>query len=284
MNFVKDYAQDPTLRDSLNQLSKTIFGIKVLKQDSVNYVPFSFEKDGHIIANISVGTCHQIIAGQQQVAHIIQTVQTLPEYRNKGLIRHLFTHAHDYIEQHSGKSFLLAKRELANFYRQFGYTPVQIVDHFDIQMPFVNVVQKTAYKVNLNNTEAKANMAQSIHSRAPLSQIYGDVALDWLVFWYCEHIFSDDIYYVKALDVYVICQLQDDVLHIFDIIGKEIPSLAELVPYLCASAVRHIQCYFSPDKVSSSYTAVQDEETYFFFRGKLAIPQTNFAVPMTARG
>ena len=108
MKFVTAYANDKSLRDSLNKLSNEIFGITVLKEDSVYYMPFSFVEDGKTVANVSVGTFHQYINGKKQVAYMIQTVCTLPDYRRKGLIKRLFQHVDEYIHARNGIAFLLA--------------------------------------------------------------------------------------------------------------------------------------------------------------------------------
>jgi len=284
MKFVTDYAKDKGLRDSLNELSNEIFGITVLKEDDVHYVPFSFVEDSKTVANVSVGRFHQYINGKRQVAYMIQTVCTLPDYRRQGLIRRLFQHVDEYINAQNGVAFLLANRNLEDFYRQFGFTPVQFASHFEEVPPDVPIRSDGTTKVNLQNPDERKRFREYIRQRGSVSDVYGDIEQDWLFLWYCDHFFGNDIYYILELDVYTVCKSTGECLEIFDVVGQTIPKIEALYSNIGTDSIQKIKYYFTPDKTGSSYKAVIDEQDYFFTRGQFELPAGTFTVPMLARG
>lgn len=285
MEIVTNYAKDHELRDSLNQFSQDIFGISVLKEDDVHYVPFSWVKDGKVIANVSVGTFHQIINGKKQIAHMIQTVGTLPEYRKQGLIRGLFEQVDQYIAEQGGKSFFWASQQMVEFYRQFGYRASDLVGHFEELPPSIDAFRPDSVeRVDLKDPEARGKLAQALGQRTPVSNVYGDIELGWLFLWYCDQVFGEDVYYIPQLGVYVVYKLEGQDLVLFDVVGKSLPNISELFSYIGDPSIEKIKYIFTPDLIGQAPTAHPDDENMFFTRGSFESPDSEFTIPMMARG
>lgn len=284
MKFVSDYAKNKALRDSLNTLSNNIFGVTVLKPTDIHYVPFSFLDEGRIVANVSVGTFHQYINGIEQNAYMIQTVCTLPDYRRRGLIKRLFKKVDEYINARNGISFLLANRKLEEFYRQFNFSSIEFADHFEGAAPGVILSSSRTVKVDFQSPDEKLQLAECVRLRSPVSNVYGDIKQNWLFLWYCDRFFGNDIYYITDLDVYVIYKIEGDCLTLFDIIGKTVPDIEVLFPFIGTEDIQKIRYFFTPDKLSPEFRAVTNEEDYLFIRGNFQLPASIFTIPMLARG
>ncbi|MGH1364202.1 MAG: GNAT family N-acetyltransferase [Calditrichia bacterium] len=284
MRFVTNYASDTVLRDSLNKLSLKIFGFTVLKENDLHYMPFSFVDNGKIVANVSVGTFHQCINGKKQIAYMVQTVCTMPDYRKQGLIRRLFQQVDSYINAQNGSAFLLANRNLADFYQQFNFMPIEMAGHFEASPPITVFHPSQVSNVDIRRASDASRLAEYVRRRTSISNVYGDIEQNWLFLWYCDNLFKNDIYYIAELDVFVIYKIEGQFLKLFDIVGKVIPTIEKLYPYIATEAVQKIKYYFTPDKLSSGYMAVVNKEDYLFTRGNFELPKGVFTVPMLARG
>jgi len=282
--FVSHYADEADLRNSLNELTQTEWGISVLNQGDVDYVPFSMVKDGKVVANICVGTFDLVIDGSLRKANLIQTVLTHPDFRRKGLIRDLFRHVKPYIESCSGLTFFPAARDKKGFYRQFGYIPNEFSEFFLVDKPNGLTPNSGLEKIDYHNPEQRSELEKAVELRDSVSDVLGYRNTNWLFYWYCSNFHHNHIYYIEALQAYVLYRIEDRVLVLLDIVAREIPSFDTLVSYLPLEKFNRVKIMFCPDKLNVDCEAVLNEVDYFYTCNDFPLPSVDFCMPETLRG
>ena len=98
MRLIKDYMNDDTLRHALNELTQETFGFDFENwvKDGFyegDYIPYSYEENGKVIANASVNRMKFIQNGQEKYFIQIGTVMTGKAFRNRGYARELMENA-----------------------------------------------------------------------------------------------------------------------------------------------------------------------------------------------
>lgn len=125
--IVKDYRDDPARRASFNALASATFGLNFegwyrngFWGDAYN--PYSVEKDGRIVANVSLNRTAMIIGGVRRQLYQLGTVMTDPAYRNRGYIRAIMAEIDRDIADADGV-YLFANDSVLEFYPRFGFAP-----------------------------------------------------------------------------------------------------------------------------------------------------------------
>ena len=289
--LVTDYIrQDKLLRDSLADFGRQLFEIELFRRfetlevDLIEYIPFSFMKDQKIVANISLGKVNLMLLGQEIEAHIVQTVGVLPEFRRQGLIRELFEPVKSYLDEHGGRSFLLAHAGVAQFYPRFGYEAYTEYE-FSVAAPRCRRFFQNAQQVNLQQPHDRQRFIEYAENRAPVSQVFGIFRQSELLLWFCDYVYRQNLSYLPTLDCYVISRVEEDRLVLSDIIGPDIPELEKLYPFVGQPALETICFEFSPDLLCEEADCRPNSASdVFFLQGDFSAHLPPFYVPATSRG
>ena len=126
MELVKDYMNIAKKRHLLNDMTTEIFGFTF--EDwylagfyEGEYIPYSYEKNGEIIANASANIMKIVQNSKEKLYIQIGTVMTRPQYRKQGLASKLIaTIISDYEDQVDG-FYLYANLNALDFYKKIGF-------------------------------------------------------------------------------------------------------------------------------------------------------------------
>ena len=141
LTFVKDYKNDDGLRQSFDALAKNTFGISfdVWYQNGCwddNYISYSFQDAGKIVANASANRMTLKMEGVQETVSAIQigTVMTDPAYRRKGLAHALMQKIFEDFDAKVSLYFLAADRDAMPLYEKCGFVEVaETCYHYELQ-------------------------------------------------------------------------------------------------------------------------------------------------------
>lgn len=281
--YLSHYAEDQHWRESLNHLTRSMWGITVLDERDKDYVPFSMAFDNQIVANICVGRFDLIVNEKPLAASMIQTVITEESHRNRGLIRQLFEPVQAHIEATSEATFFTANKNKNQFYSQFGYKSCPLISHFTITEDKPVVETKRLKKIDLNNDEQKRAFLSVAAKRAPVSNSLGFVNRNWLMFWFLKYFHGNELYLLDGTGCYIILQQTETALILKDIIAEDIPQWEQLKAYLPLEKNRTIECRFTPDQLNVEAVAVIDTEDDFYYAGFEDWPSL-ICLPETQRG
>lgn len=269
--FIKDYKDIEKYRLSFNQLANRIFGLDFemwYQRGCWNdrYICYSFLHNEQVIANLSVSLMDIIHNQQLYKAVQIGTVMTDPAYRNQGLSRELMNIVIEEYRLSCTFIYLYANKSVLGFYTKFGFTKV-VEPSFSYDLPETLTGEGDYRKLNINNEEDWSLLLKLSESRIPVSSKYGVINAGAIFTWYCLNIFHEDIYYLKDLNVIVIYQQEDHILHLYDIVSSKEVGLNELIKLLPINGVNKVMMHYHPgdhaSNIDKSY--VHAEDTLFIY-------------------
>jgi hypothetical protein len=197
----------------------------------------------------------------------------------------LFQHAQRYIEETTQATFFTANSDKKDFYGQFGYQSHELINHYVIRDKFEeSLPNETLLKLDWNDHQQRQDFMSKANNRSPVSNQFGFINRNWLLFWFCQHFKQDEIYYAPDLDAYLIYRVEDKVLKLMDIVAETIPTLAQCLLYLDTRQIVRIEIYFTPDLLDVECSPVIDQEDLFFTDSNFPIPDWGVCLPDTQRG
>lgn len=221
MNYTieRDYRDNDALRHSFNELAIETFGLNFEHwyQNGYwgeKYNPYSIVIDGTIISNVSVNLIDCQLNGNTK--HYIQlgTVMTKRLYRGKGYCRVLMKAIlHDYAL--CDGFFLFANDNVLDFYPKFGFQKAQEYRFCaDISPNSDSGIEPVSMK-------AKQDWLYFLKEK---SQRFSNGILqlntDGLMMFYLTQFMQNNVYYIKALDAFVIAEVDNNTLILYDVFSK----------------------------------------------------------------
>lgn len=266
--LVKNYYNIDALRLSFNELAQKTFGLDFEDwyQNGYwgdNYNPYSIVDDGKIVANVSVNLIDILWDGCKK--HFIQlgTVMTEENYRNRGLIRQIM----EEVEKDYGNStdgmYLFANDSVIDFYPKFGYRKAaeyQCSKH----VSFTN--DRSIIQVPMNNKKEWIVLEEKIRNSATFGNFDMTDNSD-LIMFYVTKFMQENVYYDKQQDAYVIAEIEDNKLLIYNIFSMQKVNLDKVIESF-GKEIEHVALGFTPDN-KSGYTIseVREEDTTLFIKG-----------------
>lgn len=286
MDFAHAYYHHEPRRMQLNRLVLDVFGLdfapwNALKPGIRCYTPFTFFHDGRAVANVSASPMELTLAGREVAAVQVGTVCTRPEHRGKGLVRELMTRAHTHWHGRRELSFLFANETVLDFYQQLGYRRVE-QHRFHCAAPRWRPASERPRTLDILDAGDRELMRQYADERAPVSDRVGVRAQAWLWLFHARMQYAEHLRYIEPLDLVAVSRQEQSTLHIFDLVGRQIPSLAELYPYLGSEEIREVRFHFTPDKLSvPRLIETVAVDAHLFVRGAWAPLPAPFGFPVT---
>ena len=248
--FISEYKNTDKYRLSFNELAYKTFGIDFERwyqygfwNDS--YVCYSYIDQDNIIANVSVSKLNIILDKKEFKGLQVGTVMTHQDYRNMGLSKSLMELMLKEIESGFDFVYLFANKSVLDFYPKFGFKKAgQYRFSSDIK---IKSNYEKAKKLDINNEEDRKIIKRLSRERIPISQLCGVKNGEGILGWYCVNVFNENIFYLKEDDVIVIFEIENDVLHLYDIICKKNIVISELLEKISNSEVKRVIFYYTPD-------------------------------------
>ncbi|MNB80497.1 hypothetical protein D3C75_272610 [compost metagenome] len=254
LQFVTDYKKNDQLRTSFTRLAADTFGLELNRWYQAGfwderYIPFSYAAGEQIVANVSVSLLDVIIGGRVKKAVQLGTVMTHPNYRQQGLSAALMNKV---METHGGSCdlmYLFANDSVLDFYPRFGFTTAReelFTAAYGSQQS-LTAKQTFIRKLDGSCSEDLTFIHTFASRRLPVSQRFGTDGGLGLLMFYCLNVFSGDLYYLEEEEVIVICQQEENELHVYDVISRKAPDIHAILSKLAGSSTARIIFHYTPD-------------------------------------
>lgn|SRR5574344_1048327 len=263
----KNYRDDKQLRDSFNELSEKTFGLSFENwyQNGYwkdNYNPYSVIVDGKVVANVSVNRINTMMSGEKKYFIQLGTVMTDEEYRGRGFIREILKEIdQDYADQCDGM-YLFANDSVLDFYPKFGYHKAT---EYQYSKEVSNSGTRTVQKVPMDNKKDWDKIKAVIDKS---QAFYGFDMVDNsdLDMFYLSQFMKDNVYYIEALDAYVVAEEEDE-LFIHAIFAEKKVSIEDVIKAFGSETKKVIFGFVPDQKEHYECNILQEEDTTLFVKG-----------------
>lgn len=276
--FVTGYKDDDHLRDSFNQLADQTFGIhfETWYQHGYwteKYQPYSFVDKGKVVANVSVNLINLVINHEVRLAVQIGTVMTHPDYRNRGLSKMLMDRVLEDFK-HVDLFYLFANQSVLDFYPKFGFEKVEEVQ-FSLETKYIASNQSSIKKLDGSKSEDLEFIYKLAAERVVISNIFGTINSEELLMFYCLMVFPQDLYYLENEQALVIYQIEENVLHLYDVVCRNEIKLKEILLRITPDYIKEVVLYFHPD----NHEILQKKQPYYSSNVLFVKNMTNVSLP-----
>jgi GNAT superfamily N-acetyltransferase len=250
-NMIKGIRDDSGFRRSFNELALHTFGIQFEEWYQAQfwtekYQPYSILDKDKVIANVSVNKLELMIDGVKRRAIQIGTVMTHPDYRKQGHAARLMNKVLEEYEDESDIMYLFANQSVLDFYPKYGFEPVV---ETQFTMKYSGSRRRSEFQRLLDGSSKKdlQFIYQFVTERVPISSIFGAIGSAELVMFYCMYVFSKNIYFLDKENAIVLCEQEEDQLHLYDIISKDAMDLEAILDQVCTPETKEIVFHFTPE-------------------------------------
>lgn len=249
--LISDYKNNIIYRESFNDLAKQVFGLDFqpwYKRGYWNdlYICHSFLDKEKVVANVSTTRMNLIIDGKDVSAIQIGTVMTAPTYREQGLSTALLNHILKKFEKEVELIFLFANRTVLDFYPKFGFvelTEYEYTYEFDRSSDYT-----PRYPTKLEPLQDNEHLSVifDVYQKKVCRPHLDAKDTEGLLAFYCLLVFHDAVYYIEELNVILIFKIENNVLHLYEVISEKRLLFEELIAFI-PGTFNEISFYFIPD-------------------------------------
>lgn len=285
--FKRSFSSDPNLGDRLFELVDNTFpGLNDLVEcgrklgvpwEAVS-TPFIRFHDDVAITHVGVLEIPIEIMGQRVIVGGIHGVATREEFRRRGYYREVMEEVLEYCDQ-IYETLVLTTPE-PEYYLPFGF---RVVEEYIFKLKCSSQGNVNGLRLlDFSDTQDIALLHRLLETRAPVSHVVG-VVNEKAVFFVNEG--SRSLYYAEDLDLIACIEIENNQLHIFDLVSTQISSLQEILARI-PQPIEEVIIYFSPDRLNIDHLEIlpyQLEDTLLMVRGKFAADGQKFMLPRSAR-
>ncbi len=261
MKLVKNYMLDDTLRHALNELTQETFGFDFESWVTEgyfegDYIPYSFEEDGVLVANVSVNRMDFLQNGETKHYLQLGTVMTKKEYRKRGLARKLMETV---LAEYEGKCdgiYLYGNLGAVGFYDALGFKRGAQYRYF-LKDEVKNQLQFKAAEKNLeccfcqaDAKEHKQKYQEAVRKSVANSAFEQENKYGLQMFYTAG---MEQVYYSKELDCYIVLEKDDNTLILQSVICTRKISMEQILTHLPMSY----------DKLMLGFTPCQEDVELF---------------------
>lgn len=283
--YREDYWDSPALTREFKSFMIDIFELDLSLWENmgfwdVNFRPFSYFEGSSLIANVCVYSMDMVVDGKRCRAAQISSVGTRPNYRRKGLGLKLARVALDWARKTHDYSFLFADDEAYGLYQKCGF---RYTDEYNARITVSGrMARPGALKLDMERTDHIEKTFKLASDRQPVSDILGVYNEKLFMFW-CLYELRDHIYYIPGLEALILCKRNDGKLTIFDIVCGQMPSFAEIYPYISDPHDKTVDFLFMVDKLNlGKFDAVRIVGNGTHLLGGFPLEDTQFTFPYTS--
>ncbi|AFS79763.1 acetyltransferase, GNAT family [Gottschalkia acidurici 9a] len=264
-----DYRDDIILRNSFNNLTRKTYGFdfKQWYADGYwgdKYIPYSLLNEGKVVSNVSVNIMDFLVLGSKKRFIQIGTVMTDEEYQGQGLSRALMEIVLKEWEHKCDIIYLFANDSVLDFYPKFGFIKCDEYQYSISKIKKGN--SKGSRKMDMDNNKDREIVYNLACNTLPFSKISMRNNPS-LIMFHCTYFMRDSIYYLKDYDTAVICDIDDDVLYLQEILSTEEVNLDTIISLMMNDNTKKIVLGFTPND-SSLYekSLLNDEDDILFIK------------------
>lgn len=188
------------------------------------YIPNVLLDDEKVISNVSVNLMQFLVDGTIKNYIQLGTVMTDSSYRGQGLNRDIMERILGKYENRVDGIYLFGNDSVLNYYPKFGFRPSKEYEYF---LPYEQISWKAPYtleRINLSDTgqcehiyDIITSCSEDRHNQN--DAMYMNKNLGLYQFWLAA-VYNENVYYLPETDAYIIASKQEQILHIYQIFGK----------------------------------------------------------------
>lgn len=242
MRFVTDYMRDEVLRHELNELTQETFGFDFESWVTNgyfegDYIPYSYEENGRLIANVSVNRMEFLQNGVEK--HYIQvgTVMTGQKFRNQGYARNLMEKV---LSDYAGKCdgiYLFGNLDALGFYDKMGFAR-GMQYRYILKSDMRAELQKQAAEqdeiacfrqIEETDLQRKVCYMEAVRQSVVNSAFEQTNKYGLQMFYTAE---MEPVHYSEALDCYISMYEEEGTLYLKSVIAKGKVSLNQILTHI----------------------------------------------------
>lgn len=283
LEYREDYGHDPRARSAFNDLILAIHGLDFTRWvERVGWDPdfvlFSWFRGDEVVAGTAIYSVDLRLGGAWVRTAQISSVGTRPAWRRRGLNAELTRRARAWAASrgHRG-TFLFSDDDAVGFYAKQGFEerPEWIHD-----VAVSSATRPGARAVEYDAEEDR--IRRLVASRTPVSHQLG-ARCEKLVLFHLLYGNAGDLRYVDDLDLLVASEREGDQLHVYDLIGPELPPWREIEPYVVEDGIETVRFWITPDRLDLTDPQPREERGSRLHVGKgEALFPSRGIVPPTA--
>ena len=273
--LIKEYQEQESYRDSLNQLTERTFGFDFegwykLGFWTQRYRPYSLLHQNRVVANVSVNPLDFTLEGKCYHTLQIGTVMTDPDYRSKGLSKQLFEILVEEYEGQFDLMYLYANASVLDFYPRFGFRKAQEYTYFrEFERKGLYVFRK------LKGTEEQDIhlLLRLLEEAKPYSR-YTLIDNPYLPMFYLTAPLADCVYYCEELDLAAVVEYEKDSIQLHGLFGTKDYEAEKVISSLLDGPRRRVVLGYTPlDATGYHCELLQEPDTTFFVKGNNFVGQ-----------
>ncbi len=237
--YVTDVKRDDRLRDSFNELTRKTFGFDFTDWYEAGhwgdlYLPHVMLDGSQVVSNVSVNIMNFDIGGVTKRYIQLGTVMTDTAYAGQGLNRQIMEQVLQEFEGKADGIYLFGNDSVQTYYPKFGFQPSKEYEYY---LPWERLEHETAYKIEKvdMSQEAACEQLYDVIRRAAANSgslnqndgMYMCENLGLYQFWLAAE-YGDHVYYLPETENYVIAELEEDILRIQQVFGRQQINIARL--------------------------------------------------------
>lgn len=286
-DYRTDYQDDKNLRGSFDTLARETFGLSfepwyLSGNWTDRYRPYSLLHKGQVVANVSVSPMDLRCMGRELHCVQLGTVMTAPAYRRQGLCRFLLARIlTDWTAKCDG-IYLYANAETAQFYPQFGFSPVREWRH---SMTLSGDEKRRGVRRLIAGiTEDRLLLMKKYTQSNPFSLLTSEHNPGLLLF-HCFGSMRTCVYYIEAYDAAVVAESDGDTLYCHEIYGGTGAGLRDILTALAGPETRKAILGFTPREgaACSARPLREKDATLLFLDGKDIFGGRQLRLPLLSR-
>lgn len=261
--------EDDTLRKSFMDLALRTFNLSFASwyrqgfwTDS--YIPYVFEEDGRVVANVSANRIHTVLDGVPRFYIQLGTVMTDPQYRHRGLASALIREVLQEWRSSCDGVYLYANQRVLDFYPRFGFERA-----VETQYTLPLAIDGGDYvRLDMEQEESRQLLLRRYQKSNPYSRL--PMLDNWgLLMFYCGGPLKNCVYYSPSLDAVCIAAREQDRIICYDLFCDSGLSMEEQLRILPFPGNHQVILGFTPKNCKYCKQFPQSgEDPVFIWREK----------------
>lgn len=283
LTFRSDYFGDPAAFRALADLLEETFGIDITilhrfgGPDPSSMAFAWFDDTGACIANISAFALPLVIDGVPVRAAGLQSGAVRPSHRGRGLYRDVMQKALVHCGAEGFEAVALLT-DTPDLYRRYGFR--SLVQHRFSGAAPRDGHASAARRLNINVKRDAEMISQLIDNRAPVSDRFAPLRQREMFLFNAALTADMNIDLLEKHGAVVAWRAgEDGSCELLDVVGPNLPSLADILASLAISPSR-VRVHFSPDRLAWDGVAEPDDDgmALMLRSVKELVPQKPFAL------
>lgn len=240
MQLIRHFMADDARRAALNALTRQTFGFDFEKWYAAgywegDYLPYAFEENGRLIANVSVNRMRFLLDGQERCFVQLGTVMTDPAYRGRGLASALMREAMADAAGSCEGVYLFGDLGALPFYDKLGF-------HRALQYRYTlrpgvlgapPAPESCFAPVDPADPAVRARYAQAVRGAAPCAALEHLNRFSLTMFYTAG---MKRVHYCADLDFFAVLAREDDTLVVQGVFGAQRVPLRDVLARIITDA------------------------------------------------